>query len=64
MAVGGIALVVVVLVAMLALAAGIKHAVASSGNAENIIVMRVGADAELQSLVTRDASLSRSALPS
>lgn len=57
MAVGGIALVVVVLVAMLALAAGIKHAVASSGNADNIIVLRVGADAELQSLVTRDASL-------
>jgi len=57
MAVGGIALVVVVLVAMLALAAGIQHAVSSSGNADNIIVLRVGADAELQSLVTREASL-------
>ncbi len=56
MAVGGIALVVVVLVAMLSLAAGIKHAVASSGNPNNIIVLRKGADAELQSLVSRDAT--------
>src|SRR5579864_6818736 len=56
MAVGGIALVVVVLVAMLALAAGIQHAVATSGNPNNIILLRVVADAELQSLVTRDAA--------
>ena len=56
MAVGGIALVVVVLVAMLALAAGIRHAVATSGSDQNIIVLRKGADAELQSLISRDAS--------
>src|SRR5437870_4534713 len=55
MAVGGIALVVVVLTAMLALAAGIQHAVATSGSPNNIIVMRKGAAAELQSLVTREA---------
>ena len=56
MAVGGIALVVVVLVAMLALAQGIRQAVATSGTPGNIIVLRKGADAELQSLVTREAS--------
>src|SRR5438046_7891938 len=56
MAVGGIALVVVVFVVLLALAAGFRKAVASSGSPQNIIVLRKGADAELQSQVTREAA--------
>jgi ABC-type antimicrobial peptide transport system permease subunit len=56
MAVVGIALVVVVLVVLLALAAGFRKAVASSGSPQNIIVLRKGADAELQSQVTRQTA--------
>jgi putative ABC transport system permease protein len=56
MAVGGIALVVVVFVVLLALAAGFRKAVSSSGSPNNIIVLRKGADAELQSQVTRDVA--------
>ncbi len=56
MAVCGIALVVLVLVVLLALAAGFRRAVASSGSAANIIILRKGAEAELQSQVTRDAA--------
>ncbi|HYF51704.1 MAG TPA: ABC transporter permease [Planctomycetota bacterium] len=63
MAVAGIALVVVVFVALLALAAGFKKAVASSGSAQNILLIRKGADAELQSQVPRDAFRVISALP-
>jgi len=54
MAVGGIALVVIVFVTLLALAEGFRHAVASSGSPNNIIVLRKGSDAELQSQVSRD----------
>ena len=54
MAVIGIALVVVVFTVLLALAAGFERAVSSSGSTENLIVMRKGADAELQSQVTKD----------
>jgi len=54
MAVGGIALVVVVFVVLLALAAGFRRAIEVSGDPRNIIVLRKGADAELQSQVTRD----------
>jgi len=54
MAVLGIALVVIVFTVLLALAAGFERAVASSGSADNLIVMRKGADAELQSQVTKD----------
>ncbi|MBI3831911.1 MAG: ABC transporter permease [Planctomycetes bacterium] len=54
MAVFGIALVVVVFVVMLALAEGFQHAVATSGSPDNLIILRKGADAELQSQVRRD----------
>lgn len=54
MAVLGIALVVVVFTVLLALAAGFERAVESSGSDANIIVLRKGADAELQSQVTKD----------
>lgn len=53
MAVLGIALVVVVFAVLLALAAGFQRAVESSGSSENLIVLRKGADAELQSQVTK-----------
>jgi putative ABC transport system permease protein len=53
MAVGGIALVVVVFVTLLALAAGFRRVVETSGSPRNVIVVRKGADAELQSQVLR-----------
>ncbi len=56
MAVGGIALVVLVFVTLLSLAAGFRKVVTSSGNPRNVIVVRKGADAELQSQVVREAA--------
>lgn len=63
MAVGGIALVVVVFVTLLSLAAGFQKVVTSSGSPDNIIVVRKGADAELQSQVMRDTARIISELP-
>jgi putative ABC transport system permease protein len=63
MAVGGIALVVVVFVTLLSLAAGFEKVVTSSGSTQNVIVVRKGADAELQSQVTRDVARTISELP-
>lgn len=56
MAVGGIALVVVVFVTLLALAEGFQRAVASSGSPNNCIILRKGSDAELQSQVDRNVA--------
>ncbi|MCZ7647361.1 MAG: ABC transporter permease [Planctomycetota bacterium] len=56
MAVFGIALVVVVFVVLLALAEGFRRAVATSGSPRNLILLRKGADAELQSQVRREAA--------
>jgi ABC-type antimicrobial peptide transport system permease subunit len=56
MAVGGITLVVVVFVTLLSLAAGFRKVVETSGSPQNVIVLRKGADAELQSQVMRDAA--------
>jgi ABC-type antimicrobial peptide transport system permease subunit len=56
MAVGGIALVVVVFVTLLSLAAGFQRVVATSGSPQNVIVLRKGADAELQSQVLRSTA--------
>ncbi len=53
MAVGGIALVVLVFVFLLALAEGFSRAIATSGSPDNLILIRKGADAELQSQVAR-----------
>src|SRR6185295_1413159 len=53
MAVLGISLVVVVFTVLLALAAGFQRAVEASGSVDNLIVLRKGADAELQSQVTK-----------
>jgi len=63
MAVLGIALVVVVFVTLLALAAGFSKAVECSGSPQNIIVLRKGADAELQSQITLDTARIISELP-
>lgn len=56
MAVFGIALVVVVFVVLLALAEGFRRAVATSGSPRNVIVLRKGADAEMQSQVRREVA--------
>jgi hypothetical protein len=54
----GIALVVAVFIAMLALANGFIAALARTGSTDNVMVLRRGADSELTSGVTRaDASL-------
>lgn len=53
-AVIGIAGTVAVFVSMLALARGFKTTVASSGLAQNAIVRRAGADAEMTSILTLD----------
>lgn len=63
MAVGGIALVVLVFVTLLSLAAGFRRVVESSGSLRNVIVVRKGADAELQSQVMRDTARVISELP-
>lgn len=63
MAVGGIALVAVVLVTLLALAAGFRKVVETSGSPRNVIVLRKGADAELQSQVTRETARVIAELP-
>ena len=48
---GGIALVVFVLAASLMLSAGIKKTMGSSGKADNAMVMRMGSDAEIGSVI-------------
>jgi putative ABC transport system permease protein len=63
MAVGGIALVVVVFVTLLSLAAGFRRVVESSGSPQNVIVIRKGADAELQSQVLRETARIIAELP-
>lgn len=50
----GIALVVAVFVAMLALANGFSAALATTGSADNVIVLRRGADNELSSSLSRE----------
>jgi len=54
----GIGLVVAVFVAMLALANGFAVALTSTGSAENVLVLRKGADSEMSSGISRaDASV-------
>jgi ABC-type antimicrobial peptide transport system permease subunit len=50
----GIALVVAVFVATLALANGFSAALASTGSADNVILLRRGADAEMNSGISRE----------
>ena len=59
----GIALVVAVFVAMLALANGFVAALATTGSADNVLLLRRGADSELSSSIPRDAISIISASP-
>lgn len=64
MAIGGIALVVLVLVFLQAMGEGLRSAVATSGSPQNMIVLRKGSDAELGSQVGREEARIIEALPS
>jgi putative ABC transport system permease protein len=59
----GVALVVGVFIAMLALANGFRMALVKTGSPDNVLVLRKGADSELASGVTRDAANIIAALP-
>lgn len=59
----GIALVVAVFVAMLALANGFVAALVSTGSADNVLLLRRGADSELSSGIPREAISIISASP-
>lgn len=52
-----IGLVIGVFVAAMALAKGLEETLRSAGREDNWLVLRVGADAEMQSIVGRDAAL-------
>jgi ABC-type antimicrobial peptide transport system permease subunit len=63
MTAAGVALVVAVFIAMLALANGFKMALVRTGSPDNVLVLRKGADAELASGISRDAADIIAALP-
>jgi len=63
MAIGGIALVVLVLVFLQALGEGLRRAVATSGTPRNLIILRKGSEAELGSQVMREDARVIEALP-
>lgn len=52
----GVALVVAVFVAMLALANGFRSALARTGSPDNVMVLRRGADSELSSGISRESA--------
>lgn len=52
----GIALVVAVFIAMLALGQGLRAALARTGSDRNVVVLRKGADAELSSGISRETA--------
>lgn len=56
LAIGGIALVVAVFVVLVALASGLRVALASTGSPDNAIVVQRGANAELTSGIAREAA--------
>jgi len=59
----GVALVVGVFIAMLALANGFKMALVRTGSPDNVVVLRKGADSELSSGISRDNAEIIAALP-
>jgi ABC-type lipoprotein release transport system permease subunit len=59
----GIAMVVMILVGAFALASGFQAALVESGRTDNAIVLRVGADGEISSAVSRDGANILRALP-
>jgi putative ABC transport system permease protein len=60
----GIAGVVGVLVAMLAMSRGFEHTLASTGRADRVIMLRGGSDAEMSSTITREEAALLAAMPS
>jgi putative ABC transport system permease protein len=60
----GIAGVVGVLVAMLAMSRGFEHTLASTGRADRVIMLRGGSDAEMSSNITREEAALLAAMPS
>ena len=59
----GVALVVAVFIAMLALANGFRMALVRTGSPENVLVLRKGADSELSSGISRANAAIMAALP-
>lgn len=59
----GMAMVVAVFIAMMALATGFQSALSETGSSENVLVLRKGADGELSSGVSRETSSSIAAMP-
>ena len=59
----GVALVVGVFIAMLALANGFRMALVRTGSPDNVLVLRKGADSELSSGISRDNANIIAALP-
>jgi putative ABC transport system permease protein len=60
---GGMALVVYVFAAMLMVAEGLEKTLIGTGNVDNVVVIRRGSDAEIQSAVERDQAAIISSLP-
>jgi ABC-type antimicrobial peptide transport system permease subunit len=63
MTAAGVALVVAVFIAMLALANGFKMALVRTGSPDNVLVLRKGADSELSSGISRASAEILAALP-
>jgi putative ABC transport system permease protein len=59
----GMALVVLVFIAMMALSRGFRAALAETGSRENVIVLRSGADSELISGIGRQTAATIAAMP-
>src|SRR5262247_3439545 len=59
----GIAGVVGVLVAVLAMSEGFRHTLASTGRPSRVIMLRAGSDAELSSSVPRDEATLLASVP-
>ena len=59
----GMALVVLVFVAMLALSRGFRAALAGTGSPDNVLVLRKGADSELVSGIARETAATIAAMP-
>jgi putative ABC transport system permease protein len=53
---GGLALVVFVFATMLMLDAGLKQTLVTTGERDNVVVIRKGAETEIQSAISREAA--------
>jgi len=63
MSIVGIGVVIAVMLSMMALNNGVMKATTSSGSKENLLIMREGAEAELSSWVSKDATYVIRSLP-